>query len=81
MSNLTQDDYDKLVYPGFLRRNVAKWNEDGSFAPVARAKTSRGDQFVLQLKSGEVDQDIAEIEQELGLNKKNYAAGSSGRQR
>jgi hypothetical protein len=23
------DDYDVLVFPGFMRRNMAKWNEDG----------------------------------------------------
>ena len=34
----TIDEYDVLVYPGFLRRNVAKWNEDGSFAPLVRAR-------------------------------------------
>jgi|MGYP000094047042 hypothetical protein len=69
MTNLI-DEYDMLVYPGFLRRNVAKWNEDGSFAPLARARGPKGDTFVLQLKSVEVDQDITEIELELGLSKK-----------
>ena len=69
MTNLI-DEYDMLVYPGFLRRNVAKWNEDGSFAPLARVRGPKGDTFVLQLKSVEVDQDITEIELELGLSKK-----------
>ena len=69
------DEYDVLVYPGFLRRNVAKWNEDGSFAPLVRARSYKGDTFVLQLKTNEVDLDITEIEVELGISGKRTLTG------
>ena len=68
----TIDEYDVLVYPGFLRRNVAKWNEDGSFAPLVRARGYKGD--TLQLKTSEVDCDITEIEANLGLNGKKLSS-------
>ena len=70
----TIDEYDVLVYPGFLRRNVAKWNEDGSFAPLVRARGYKGDTFILQLKTSEVDCDITEIEANLGLNGKKLSS-------
>ena len=31
------DEYDYLIYPGFMRRPMARWNEDGSVAPMMRA--------------------------------------------
>jgi len=70
----TIDEYDVLVYPGFLRRNVAKWNEDGSFAPLVRARGYKGDTFILQLKTNEVDCDITEIEANLGFNEKKLSS-------
>ena len=36
------DEYDYLIYPGFMRRPMARWNEDGSVAPMARARGPKG---------------------------------------
>ena len=58
-------EYDALIYPGFLRRNVARWNDDGSAAPLSRSKGPRNETFVLQLRSGEIDQDVSAIEGEV----------------
>ena len=59
------DEYDVLVYPGFLRRTMARWNDDGSCAPMARARGPKGESFVLQLKQTEIDDDISSIESEV----------------
>ena len=56
----TIDEYDVLVYPGFLRRNVAK-GTDGSFAPLVRARGYKGDTG-FATKTSEADCDITEIE-------------------
>ena len=40
---------------------------NGSFAPLVRARGYKGDTFILQLKTSEVDCDITEIEANLGL--------------
>ena len=65
MSAMSQSEYDALIYPGFLRRNVARWNDDGSAAPLSRARGPKGETFVLQLRSGEIDQDVSAIEAEV----------------
>ena len=44
MYAMSQSEYDALIYPGFLRRNVARWNDDGSAAPLSpSARTEGGD--------------------------------------
>ena len=68
MSAMSMQEYDALIYPGFVRRNVAKWNEDGSAAPLSRARGPRGETFVLHLRSGEIDQDVSAIEAEVRSN-------------
>lgn len=68
MSAMSMQEYDALIYPGFVRRNVAKWNEDGSAAPLSRARGPRGETFVLHLRSGEIDQDVSAIEAEVRAN-------------
>jgi hypothetical protein len=65
MSSMSLAEYDALIYPGFLRRNVARWNDDGSAAPLSRARGPKNETFVLQLRSGEIDQDVSAIEQEV----------------
>ena len=65
MSAMSAAEYDALIYPGFVRRNVARWNEDGSAAPLSRARGPRGETFVLHLRSGEIDQDVSAIEAEV----------------
>jgi hypothetical protein len=65
MSAMSAAEYDALIYPGFLRRNVARWNDDGSAAPLSRSKGPRNETFVLQLRSGEIDQDVSAIEGEV----------------
>ena len=59
------DEYDYLIYPGFMRRPMARWNEDGSVAPMARARGPKGEAFQLTLKQSEIDEDIAHIEYEV----------------
>jgi hypothetical protein len=61
----TLDDYDLLIYPGFMRRPLARRNEDGSCAPVARARGPKGEAFQLMLKQAEIDEDISHIEHEV----------------
>ena len=65
MSAMSAAEYDALIYPGFVRRNVARWNEDGSAAPLSRARGPRGETSVLHLRSGEIDQDVSAIEAEV----------------
>ena len=65
MSAISAQEYDALIYPGFLRRNVARWNDDGSAAPLSRARGPKGETFVLHLRSGEIDQDVSAIEGEV----------------
>ena len=65
MSSMSLAEYDALIYPGFLRRNVARWNDDGSAAPLSRARGPKNETFVLHLRSGEIDQDVSAIEQEV----------------
>ncbi len=65
MSAMSAAEYDALIYPGFVRRNVARWNEDGSAAPLSRARGPPGETFVLHLRSGEIDQDVSAIEAEV----------------
>jgi hypothetical protein len=65
MSAMSAAEYDTLIYPGFLRRNVARWNDDGSAAPLSRARGPKGETFVLHLRSGEIDQDVSAIEGEV----------------
>ena len=65
MSSMSLAEYDALIYPGFLRRNVARWNDDGSAAPLSRARGPKNEAFVLHLRSGEIDQDVSAIEQEV----------------
>jgi len=64
------DEYDVQVFPGFMRRPMARWNEDGSCAPVARARGPKGEAFILTLKQSEIDEDIGHIEGEIGIGKK-----------
>lgn len=59
------DEYDLLIYPGFMRRPMARWNEDGSCAPMARARGPKGEAFQLMLKPSEIDEDISHIEHEV----------------
>ena len=61
----TLDEYDLLIYPGFMRRPMARWNEDGSCAPMARARGPKGEAFQLMLKPSEIDEDISHIEHEV----------------
>jgi hypothetical protein len=61
----TLDEYDLLIYPGFMRRPMARWNEDGSCAPMARARGPKGEAFQLSLKQSEIDDDIQGIEHEV----------------
>lgn len=61
----TLDEYDLLIYPGFMRRPMARWNEDGSCAPMARARGPKGEAFQLMLKQSEIDEDISHIEHEV----------------
>lgn len=61
----TLDEYDLLIYPGFMRRPMARWNEDGSCAPMARARGPKGEAFQLTLKQSEIDEDISHIEHEV----------------
>ncbi|ABO94543.1 predicted protein [Ostreococcus lucimarinus CCE9901] len=79
MSAMSAAEYDALIYPGFLRRNVARWNDDGSAAPLSRSKGPRNETFVLQLRSGEIDQDVSAIEGELGLALKGLKGARKGR--
>jgi len=65
MSSMSLAEYDALIYPGFLRRNVARWNDDGSPAPPSRVRGPKNETFVLPLRSGEIDQDVSAIEQEV----------------
>lgn len=76
MSAISAQEYDALIYPGFLRRNVARWNDDGSAAPLSRARGPKGETFVLHLRSGEIDQDVSAIEGEVrnDLNDGNFFA-------
>ena len=59
------DEYDYLIYPGYMRRPMARWNEDGSVAPMARARGPKGEAFQCTLKQSEIDEDIAHIEYEV----------------
>jgi hypothetical protein len=59
------DEYDRLVYPGFMRRPMARWNEDGSVAPMARARGPKGEAFQLTLRQSEIEEDIGTIEHEV----------------
>mmetsp|Transcript_17344 Transcript_17344/g.56776 ORF Transcript_17344/g.56776 Transcript_17344/m.56776 type:complete len:89 (-) Transcript_17344:3370-3636(-) len=72
------DEYDFLVHPGFLRRSLARWNEDGSAAPTGRVRGAKGDQFTLTLTKEEVQEDFALIEGELGLSKSGKRKGGGG---
>ena len=76
MSAISAQEYDALIYPGFLRRNVARWNDDGSAVPLSRARGPKGETFVLHLRSGEIDQDVSAIEGEVreDLNDVNFFA-------
>ena len=75
MSAMSAAEYDALIYPGFVRRNVARWNEDGSAAPLSRARGPRGETFVLHLRSGEIDQDVSAIEAEVRPMRVLYRSG------
>ena len=55
------DEYDLAIYPGFYRRPMARWNEDGSCAPMARARGPKGEAFQPLLKQSEIDEDIGHI--------------------
>ena len=59
------DEYDYLIYPGYMRRPMARWNEDGSVAPMARARGPKGEAFQCTLKQSEIAEDIAHIEYEV----------------
>lgn len=59
------DEYDLAIYPGFYRRPMARWNEDGSCAPMARARGPKGEAFQPLLKQSEIDEDIGHIEHEV----------------
>ena len=76
MSAISAQEYDALIYPGFLRRNVARSNDDGSSAPLSRARGPKCETFVLHLRSGEIDQDVSAIEGEVrnDLNDGNFFA-------
>ena len=62
----TLEEYDTMVYPGFLRRGISRWNEDGSCAPMARVRGPKGDAFVLALKPAEIEDDINHIDSQVG---------------
>lgn len=74
MSAISAQEYDALIYPGFLRRNVARWNDDGSAAPLSRARGPKGETFVLHLRSGEIDQDVSAIEGEVRTEREDLNA-------
>jgi len=59
------DEYDVLVYPGFLRRSMARWNDDGSCAATARVRSGKGEPFNLTLTKQEVDEDTSTLEKAL----------------
>ena len=59
------DEYDLAIYPGFYRRPMARWNEDGSCAPMARARGPKGEAFQPLLKQSDIDDDIGHIEHEV----------------
>ena len=80
MSAMSAAEYDALIYPGFVRRNVARWNEDGSAAPLSRARGPRGETFVLHLRSGEIDQDVSAIEAEVRQHARSCIARKSSRE-
>lgn len=57
-------DQDANVYPGFLRRPMARWNEDGSCAPSSRMRgQQKNEGFVLTLTRDEINEDLSYIEQ------------------
>lgn len=58
----TVDEYDVLVYPGFMRRAPARWNEDGSAAPASRLRGGKGEPFTLQLTKDEIVDDLNAID-------------------
>uniref|UniRef100_A0A7S0DGA5 Uncharacterized protein n=1 Tax=Micromonas pusilla TaxID=38833 RepID=A0A7S0DGA5_MICPS len=70
MAAAALDEYDLAIYPGFYRRPMARWNEDGSCAPMARARGPKGEAFQPLLKQSDIDDDIGHIEHEIGIGKK-----------
>ena len=40
---------------------LAKWSEDGTPAPTARVRNTRGEPFTLQLTKPEIEADLAAI--------------------
>ena len=65
MAAAALDEYDLAIYPGFYRRPMARWNEDGSCAPMARARGPKGEAFQPLLKQSDIDDDIGHIEHEV----------------
>ena len=65
MAAAALDEYDLAIYPGFYRRPMARWNEDGSCAPMARARGPKGEAFQPLLKQADIDDDIGHIEHEV----------------
>ena len=65
MAAAALDEYDLAIYPGFYRRPMARWNEDGSCAPMARARGPKGEAFHPLLKQSDIDDDIGHIEHEV----------------
>jgi len=57
-------DQDATVYPGFLRRQMARWNDDGSCAPSSRMRgQQKHEGFSLTLTRDEISEDLSHIEQ------------------
>ena len=65
MAAAALDEYDLAIYPGFYRRPMARWNEDGSCAPMARARGPKGEAFQPLIRQSDIDDDIAHIEHEV----------------
>ena len=65
MAAAALDEYDLAIYPGFYRRPMARWNEDGSCAPMARARGPKGEAFQPLLKQSDIDDDIADANGEV----------------
>ena len=60
-----QDEADLLVYPGFLRRPMFRWHEDGTLAPPPRVRP-KAEAFQLVLPRSCIDADVAGIQLEAG---------------
>ena len=63
------DEADLLVYPGFLRRPMFRWHDDGTPMPPPRIRP-KSELFQIVLPRQAIDQDIASIQLEAGQGRK-----------